>query len=1133
MPARILTLSTLLTVAFFSCRTVVAAAPNLDGVVLWLDASDAATLVRDARGHVRNWKDKSAAAHDAVQDAVGHQPRFCSLPDSGKPGVAFDGGDFLSLGQSPALDFGPHDPFTVAVVYHVARDACGTFLAKGGGETRHRAYQFYAAPGKLGAIAHGSTRHEASAEPGQQIAVLVCDGTQANVFLAGESRFSFAPASGSSTADVLVGARRGTADNTGISYPLTGQLAEVLVYRRALGGKELGQLHEYLFRKHAPADLDALAKEDALAAAERLWRLSQVGRLSERQTAIAATLLTHDAPFVRGLAEWAIATKVGADNNGEEPVWPKDDAPEWFKAWTALSPKARLEADYVRQAALLGIHHDARGLLASAEDAVRRAEQVAVEIRNAGPSREPMSATEQRLNRLASLRDKLAKHVASHPDDLRTQRGLWLELRHTARPIVLANPAVQFERIIFTTRFAAHTSRNITRSFPWKHKPGGDICVLSDFAGVPEVRRLIGGQLGPGYVWGLDLGWNGDRAVFSYAKQPDWPPPLSTIAGDTSHPLRLMQEPLHIYEIRTDGTGLRQLTDDPQFSDFEPTYCANGEIVFASDRCRRSAECGSFINDIPNPNLYIMSPDGAHVRRLTDNKDLDRYPHSLENGLIAYTHWEYQERHFMEVHAIWTVRPDGTMSDTLFKHHMPAPCGLRDTRSVPGSSRLVSIATGHHTFAHGPVVLVDPRWGLNDVRGLWIVTPGVVPQEGAMAGQPVPQGGVPDRGGLYRTPWALSETCFLVGYAYPRAGGTAKDRNARADSNGFGLYLIDVYGNKELLWRDPVLCSSFPIPLTPRTRPPVLPSVREETPGEAVCYVTDVYDGMEGVPRGAIKYLRVSQHVGWPLDAERGKMPYLPNNAWQRQFGHWSWSPVRVIGTVPVEQDGSAHIKVPADTAVYFQALDENYMELRRMRSMVSLQHGEVRGCRGCHETQSQTPVVFAAVPRALEKPPQTPQPPPWGAERMLGYEWLIQPILDRHCVRCHGRQEPDGGLNFTATRADDGFLQSFRTMFGKLPGVTGPGRVLVSCSDRFSNSSVTRPMQFGSHKSPLVRVLLDDELHRNEVDLNHDEWLALVTWVDANAPYYDRFFNKRPPDGKPIRNITPDLAIPFAMSDE
>jgi hypothetical protein len=262
-------------------------------------------------------------------------------------------------------------------------------------------------------------------------------------------------------------------------------------------------------------------------------------------------------------------------------------------------------------------------------------------------------------------------------------------------------------------------------------------------------------------------------------------------------------------------------------------------------------------------------------------------------------------------------------------------------------------------------------------------------------------------------------------------------------------------------------------------------------------------------------------------------MPYLPHNAWQRQFGHWSWSPVRVIGTVPVEQDGSAHIKVPADTAVYFQALDENYMELRRMRSMVSLQHGEVRGCRGCHETQSQTPVVFAAVPRALEKPPQTPQPPPWGAERMLGYEWLIQPILDRHCVRCHGRQEPDGGLNFAATRADDGFLQSFRTMFGKLPGVTGPGRVLVSCSDRFSNSSVTRPMQFGSHKSPLVRVLLDDELHRKEVDLHHDEWLALVTWVDANAPYYDRFFNKRPPNGKPIRNITPDLAIPSAMSDE
>ena len=140
----------------------------------------------------------------------------------------------------------------------------------------------------------------------------------------------------------------------------------------------------------------------------------------------------------------------------------------------------------------------------------------------------------------------------------------------------------------------------------------------------------------------------------------------------------------------------------------------------------------------------------------------------------------------------------------------------------------------------------------------------------------------------------------------------------------------------------------------------------------------------------------------------------------------------------------------------------------------------------------------------------------------MLGYEWLVQPILDRHCTSCHGAGEPDGGLDFTATRASDGLYQSFRTMFGRTPGVEKPGPILVSCSDRFSDSGVSEPKQFGSHRSPLVRVLLDDEWHRKEVELNPTEWLSLVTWVDANAPYHDAFLNKRPTSGdEPIREVT------------
>jgi len=503
----------------------------------------------------------------------------------------------------------------------------------------------------------------------------------------------------------------------------------------------------------------------------------------------------------------------------------------------------------------------------------------------------------------------------------------------------------------------------------------------------------------------------------------------------------------------------------------------------------------------------------------------------------------------MEVHSIWTVHPDGTMSDALFKHHLRAPCALRDTRSVPGTAKLVSIATGHHTFAYGPVVLVDPTRGLNSDSGLAILTPGVRVQEGKMAGSSVPGGGVPDAGGLYHTPFALSDTSFIACYSYARPNCTAP---AGADSNGFGLYLIDVYGNRELLHRDPLFSCAFPIPLRRRPRPPMLPSnapsEREGTEDEddsktaATCYVTDVYDGMQGVERGTVRYLRIAQHVGWPLDPKRGAMHYIPGNAGGRHLGFHSWSPVRVLGEVPVEADGSAHFTVPADRAVYFQALDARHMEVLRMRSMVSLAPGEVRGCRGCHESQAKAPAHTPQAPLALRRAPDAPKPPPWGADRLLGYEWLVQPILDKHCVRCHGQEKPDppsrgrrspatagevgGSLDLSKTRAVDGLLQSYRTLFGVLPGKKKVGRRLVSVSNRFDGAGVTRPRQFGTHKSPLIAAL-GDAVHKKEVTLSEAEWLALVTWVDANAPYYDAFVNKRPADGGLPRRDVPARPLP------
>jgi hypothetical protein len=462
-------------------------------------------------------------------------------------------------------------------------------------------------------------------------------------------------------------------------------------------------------------------------------------------------------------------------------------------------------------------------------------------------------------------------------------------------------------------------------------------------------------------------------------------------------------------------------------------------------------------------------------------------------------------------------------------------------------------------------MLVDPHQGLNETAGMRLVTPYVSPREGGLGrGKPVSQGGVRDAGGLYQQSFALSETGFLVSYSYylPRS---------MSNANNFGLYYIDVWGNKELIHREPVLSSVYPIPLKKRPRPPVIPDVVEPTQSFAQVYVTDVYSGLPEIKRGTIKHIRISHRTQWPTVQTGEKVTefnhyhYTPSGSWSRTLGVWTWTPARVIGTVPVRDDGSAHFKVPVGIPLYFQALDKNYLEVRRMRTFVTFQPGEIRGCTGCHETRDESPMSYVGIPSAVQGEPAMPVPPSWGNRVLPDYESHIQPIIERHCTRCHGQDDPDGGLEFTG-RQIDGYCQSYRTMFGlsadeSTPMQEGwsyklfhpdapepkldkealkrmerneyPGQ-LIAISDRFSDASITEPRQFGSAKSALVLTLLNDPLHRNEVKIGQNEWIDLVTWVDLNAPYWGSFVDKEPVrKGRPPKRIRVELPPPFGAEVE
>ncbi len=859
----------------------------------------------------------------------------------------------------------------------------------------------------------------------------------------------------------------------------------------------------------------------------------------------AAALLGDPDPFVRGLAEWAIAIRLGAECEGRKfKSWPDAKACDWYKRWLALDGQALLECDYVRQAAGLEWHRSSESLAKSADVLLTRAERLTTWVTQTRGGK-PAEIVRDRLSRVRQARATLADFAKLNPDDLVGQRKLWLAMRLAVREVALANPDINFNQIVFATRTGSDSGNITNGSLRDAYGPGGDIYIKSGLSPSEPARPLIAGRLGVGHLRGMDIWWDADQLVFSYLKQPKYDPTKDANAENTELG---RSEPAHLYEMKIDGSGLRQLTNLPHNSDIEPCYLPNGDIVFCSDRSNYGSQCSGMLQqDKMIVNLFRCSPDGSNIRWLSNNKDFDRYPHVMDNGQILFVHWEYQERHLWQTHTLWTCRPDGSMTDAIYKQHIEGgPMSLREARQIPGQNALVAIACGHHNGEIGSVFTVDWSRGVNEAEGMRTVTPLVSSTEGGYGKvKPVPEGGVQDVGGHYQFPYPLSDKSFLVAYSYK------KPENASA--RNYGLYYIDVWGNKELIHRDRQLSVAYLMPVRKTVKPPVLretPPDLEPGPAYATMAMSNANYGLKLDSPRAVRYIRICQKMPWPCVRDESKpwgynhLHATPAGAWTHVFGSWDWSPARVIGIVPVEADGSAHFKAPVDQTVYFQALDENFLELRRMRSNVTFQKGEVRSCTGCHETQAIAPpsTGWGATGIALRREASMPEAPAWGNRNLPNYERDLQPIFDRHCVSCHSEKDAKGGLDFSGRKVGD-YAQSYRTIFGlkgneptpivsedawrwlhpgePAPPVNkdwyklieknaAPGQLVV-LSNRFGGAEVTPAMQFGSGRSKLILSLLNHPEHVKSVKLPRQDWIALTTWVDLNAPYFDTFADKNP----------------------
>ena len=497
----------------------------------------------------------------------------------------------------------------------------------------------------------------------------------------------------------------------------------------------------------------------------------------------------------------------------------------------------------------------------------------------------------------------------------------------------------------------------------------------------------------------------------------------------------------HLYEIAVDGSGLRQLTDGG-YDDLEPAYLPDGGIAFVSGRAKRWVNC--WLTQVAT--VHRCDADGRNIRMLSANIEQDNTPWPLPDGRLIYMRWEYVDRNQVNYHHLWTMNPDGTQHGIFFGNLHPGGLFI-DAKPIPCSTDVLFIdSPGHGAVEHkGFVARVSAKQGPDVKQNLRRIS----------------------KTGSYRDPWALSDDLYLA----------ARDRD---------LVLMDDAGNESVLFSLPEGFKECwlhePRPVAPRPREPLLADKTDPAQKDGVFFLENVYEGrqMAGVERGTVKKLLILESLPKPINFTGGMDPLS-------YVGTFTLP--RVLGTVPVDADGSAHFAVPALRPVFFVALDARGLAVKRMQSFTQLMPGERQGCTGCHEERASAPRLYAAgaAASASRRKPSVID----AGDRAFDvpdFPRHVQPVLDRHCVRCHNPDDRKGGIDLCGDRGPM-FSMGYYTLAAW--GQVSDGR-------NFAKSNYA-PYALGSGGSPLMKKL--DGSH-HEARPSREEVAAVALWLDASAPY-------------------------------
>lgn len=677
---------------------------------------------------------------------------------------------------------------------------------------------------------------------------------------------------------------------------------------------------------------------------------------------------------------------------------------------------------------------------------------------------------------------------------------LYLEACKLRRELAFSNPLLDFDEMIFITKSGNREGVLQCWNYGYHVNPGGGLYKVSGLkSGRPQIHdilknsvvetgRLKGKKLGGKGAFNLPaLDYDGKTIVFSFVaktgiSQP-WPRDIEL--GFTKETC------FHLFKVNTDGSRLLQLTDGKR-NDYHPCFLPSGRIVFVSDRRNIMDRCqgGAPFKEFSQPcgTMYSIKADGGDLICISYHETTELNPNVDNNGMLVYTRWDYVDRDFCAAHNFWRCYPDGRdprapHANYPYPHHTfegtwkdgraDRPWAEYCIKPIPGSTKYIAVAGKHHiSNPRGTLILIDT--GIEDDNKMSQVirfNNCAFSDEGASRYHGDMDKGLPERAG-YMDPWALSEDYVIA-------------------AQESAVYLLDKFGNKEVLFSvsrsdcNRITSIRCPIPLKARKAPTVLPTLtyqgeraRHPDHKRATISIMNVYEAdFDWPPNTKIKAIRVLQLFPYPWHSPFQDKPRIGPGA--------GVSARAVLGTVPVEADGSAYFEAPVGKAIYFQALDENGMAVQSMRSLTYVHPGEQLTCLGCHENKWK-----AAPPRpspmALQRPPSKLIPNLRDGSCPLTYARLVKPVLKSKCVPCHQKnKKPKPNL------------MKYRFYFHGTDARRG--------LDRIHGGYRTIAGRFGARYTGIADILLKKH-HRKALSMKEINRITL--WVDANSnelgAYYD-----------------------------